>query len=389
MAKRILPLRVFYFASFLALGAFAPFFPRWLVARGIDGFAMGAVLATLPAMGLVGPPLVGMLADSLHIHGWLLRFASFGAAFTLMALAGVGALGHSPSFLVIFAVVLAHAAFRSPMVVMADVIAIERAPKEGVSYARIRNWGSVGSLVGSIGIGQIVDPESPAALPLCVGGALGIALLASLAVPERDKSPPRPLAGEARALLSSPDVPIFLGAAFAAEIALSSYDVAFALRLGELGAASSFIGVAWAVGVVSEIVLMVFVARLIERFQPGRLAVVALLMAALRCVLLASLRSLPIIVAIQPLHALSVALYWISSVSYVKARVAPHALASAQGLFAAIMAAGSVTGMLLWGTLYQHGGGQTVFGVASVAALGAASLVLVWAARAHEVRQAV
>ena len=41
MARRILPLRVFYFASFAALGAFAPFFPKWLVARGVQGFAMG------------------------------------------------------------------------------------------------------------------------------------------------------------------------------------------------------------------------------------------------------------------------------------------------------------------------------------------------------------
>src|SRR5262249_9626778 len=156
MMPRVLPLRVFYFASFAALGAFAPFFPRWLVARGVEGLAMGATLATFPAMGLVGPPLVGVLADALGIHSWLLRFTSLGPAAALVALALVGGASGSGAFLAVFLAVLAHAAFRSPMVVMADVIAMEQAPKAGVPYASVRNWGSVGSLVGAIGVGRVV-----------------------------------------------------------------------------------------------------------------------------------------------------------------------------------------------------------------------------------------
>jgi predicted MFS family arabinose efflux permease len=128
---------------------------------------------------------------------------------------------------------------------------------------------------------------------------------------------------------------------------------------------------------------------LIRRFTPPRLIVAALLVAALRCALLGTLRSLPVLAAIQPLHALSIALWWISSVSYIKARVAPHALGSAQGLFAAVTAAGSVTGMLVWGTLYRALGGRATFGVAGVVALCAAGLALVWTGRAHEVRQVV
>jgi PPP family 3-phenylpropionic acid transporter len=143
------------------------------------------------------------------------------------------------------------------------------------------------------------------------------------------------------------------------------------------------------VGVVSEIALMAAAGRLIARFTSSRLVVAALVVGAARCALLGSLRSLPVIAALQPLHALSTALFWISAVSYIKARVAPHVLASAQGLFAAVMAAGSVTGMLFWGTLYSHAGGPAMFTVASIVALGAAGLGLLWTTRACEVRQVV
>jgi PPP family 3-phenylpropionic acid transporter len=389
MTRRILPLRVFYFASFAALGAFAPFFPRWLAARGIQGLAMGVILATLPAMGFVGPPLAGILADALGRHGRLLRITSVGAFLALVALALVGRLGVRVTFLGLFAMVLAHAAFRSPMVVMADVVAIEQAPLAGVSYGRIRNWGSLGSLVGAIGVGRIIDPASPTALPAAVAAPLFLAVLATFALPEHDEPPPRPLREEARALAASADVPIFLGAAFVSETALSSYDVGFALRLGDLGASSAFIGGAWALGVASEIVLMACAGWLIRRFTPPRLIVAALLVAALRCALIGSLSSLPVIAAIQPLHALSIALWWISCVSYIKARVAPHARGSAQGLFAAVTAAGSVTGMLVWGTLYRVVGGQATFGIAALVAVSAAALALVWTTRAHEVREVV
>lgn len=389
MTRRLLPLRVFYFASFTALGAFAPFFPRWLVARGVQGFAMGATLATLPAMGLVGPPLAGVLADALGIHGWLLRLTSLGAALSFVLLALLGGVSSGVPFALLFVLVLAHAAFRSPMVVMADVVAMDQAPKAGVPYARVRNWGSLGSLVGALGVGRIIDPGSPVALPAAVAIPLFVALAATFALPDKDRPPPLPLGEEARALVGAADVPIFLATAFTAEIALSSYDVCFALRLTDLGASPGFIGTAWAVGVLSEIVLMAAAGWLIGHFMSSRLVVAALLFGALRCALLGSLRSLPVLAAIQPLHALSIAMFWISSVSYIKARVAPYALASAQGLFASVMAAGSVTGMLLWGTLYKYIGGRSTLVVASLVALVAAGLAVLWNTRAHEVRQVV
>ena len=113
--KRLVPLRIYYAACFLALGVYLPFFPRWLEARGVHGAAMGVVSASLPAMGLIGPPLFGVLSDRLGLRGALLRVACVGA-FTCMA--GVGAvfaLGHPLGFVGIFAAVLAFARTGRPL----------------------------------------------------------------------------------------------------------------------------------------------------------------------------------------------------------------------------------------------------------------------------------
>ncbi len=389
MRRSIIPLRVLYFCSFAALGAFAPFFPRWLEARGMKGIAMGAILATLPAMGLVGPPLAGIVADALGRHHGLLRVTSLGACLALVVLAIVAAVGVKLTFVVLFALVLLHAAFRSPMVVMANVVAIDQAPKAGASYPRVRSWGSAGSLVGAIGVAHVVDPTNPAGLPAAVAAPLFLAVLATFTLPDVEQPRSMSLRREARALAASPDIPIFLITTFAAEIALSSYDVAFALRLGELGASSPFIGAAWALGVASEIALMSSASWLIRRYTPARLIVVALLFAALRCALLGTLSSLTIIAAIQPLHAVSVALFWISCVSYVKGRVPPETMASAQGLFAAVAAAGTVAGMFLWSTVYRIEGGRGTFAIAAVVALAATVVAVVWTTRAHGIREAV
>src|SRR6185437_13977973 len=103
----LLGLRLYYFASFAALGAYVPFFPRWLEARGIVGLRMGLVAGLLPAMGILGPPAVGLLADALGLRGSLLRIACLGACASMAALAALSGAGHLV-FGAVFAAVLAY-----------------------------------------------------------------------------------------------------------------------------------------------------------------------------------------------------------------------------------------------------------------------------------------
>src|SRR5262249_24815918 len=140
-------------------------------------------------------------------------------------------------------------------------------------------------------------------------------------------------------------------------------------------------GLAWAVGVIFEVALMAVAERLLTRFSAPSLVAFALLGASSRWVLLASVRSFAVLLALQPLHALSYSLWWVASLAYVKGPAPAHALATAQGLFLAAVAAGSVSGMLAWGTIYRRAGGVVVFGAAAAIALGASLVATGWARR--------
>jgi PPP family 3-phenylpropionic acid transporter len=380
---RVLPLRLYYFACFAALGVYSPFFPRWLVARGVDGLAMGAVVATMPAMGLVAPPLVGMVADALGLRGSLLRVACVGSFLAFAAIAVAGATGHAFAFAEIFALVLVFAAFRAPMLMMADVVAVERERDGGSAYGKTRLWGSIGFLCAAIGAGRWLDPASPVALPAAVAVTLLVATVAALSVPVRSSTPPLPLGDELRNLLATPGFVMFLAAGCAAELAISSSELCYSLYLSDLGASSGVIGLAWGLGIVVEIGVMIAAGPLLSRFRPPALIAAALVASALRCALLATLRQVPALVAVQLLHSLSVTLFWNSSLAHLAAQASRRSFATAQGLFSAATAAGSVIGMLTWGAAYRSLGGRATFATAAVVAAGAAALAFDWMRRAQ------
>jgi MFS transporter, PPP family, 3-phenylpropionic acid transporter len=386
VSRPTLLLRLYFFASFAALGAYSPFFPRWLVARGLDGAALGAVVATIPAMGLVGPPVVGLLADSLGLRGSLLSVACLGSFLAFAFLAAAGLVNHQLVFVEIFATVLVFAAFRAPMFMMADVVAIEGEGERdsSSSYGRTRLWGSVGYLVASVGVGCCLDPQGPAALPAVIALLLFAAMLVAFVIPQRTPAVRLPVTtGKMRSLITSEDFPLFLGIAFGAEFAISSYDLCFSRYLSDLGASSTLIGFAWGLGVVVEILLMIGAAQLLARFRPPTLLAFALFAVALRCALLAVVRALPAVVAVQFLHSPSVCLFWISALSHLKRRASPSTFARAQGLFSAAAAAGSVAGMLTWGALYHRVGGKVTFGLAAAAALLVTPVALRWIRIVH------
>src|SRR6185437_9465266 len=219
----------------------------------------------------------------------------------------------------------------------------------GSSYGTIRLWGSIGFLAATIGVGRALDPRAGAPLPATIAALLFLSVLAAWGLPPSPAAPRFPVAQEARALLAATDFRRFLIVSVLAQLAHAGYDLCFSLHLRDLGVPSSHVGVAWAIGVVFEVVLMACAEPLLARFSAPGLVLFALIGAAARWVLLATVGSFALLLALQPLHAISFGLWWIASLAYVKGRAPVQALAAAQGLFSAATAVGSVAGMLVWG----------------------------------------
>jgi PPP family 3-phenylpropionic acid transporter len=332
-------------------------------------------------MGVLAPAGFGALADALNLRGGLLQFACAGALLTFGSLTAVAAIGLPLGFGVLFFAALAFALFRSPMGLIADVVAIELAPAAGTTYGRLRLWGTVGFIATVLLAAHYVDPREAVVFPAATTGVVLAALVASLWLPRHADLPDRGDRHGAWRLLAEGDFRLFLAAVFLGQCGHVAYDLCFSLYLFDLGVPRMTLGWMWAFGAGCEVLMMAYSGPLFRVFAPSSLFAFALGAASLRWALTSVARSPAVLIALQPLHALSFGLAWLAAVTYTARRFPPHSLGAAQGLFSTGMGAGSAVGMVLWGTAYHRGGGPAVFAGAACFSASASALAAVLARR--------
>lgn len=372
-----LSLRAYYLVSFAALGAYVPYFPAWLEAQGMHGLEMSSITSLMPFVGLLSPVLFGMTADALGLRGSLLRVAIGGALVPFVFLAGSAWLGVALGYRAVFATVAVFAFFRTPMVLIADVSALEA----GSGYGAMRLFGSLGFLVMAVATGSFIDPTQRSALPTAIAVAFAATLAVSFALPSRVERAPAPIVRDAARLIRNTEFLAFLAVAFLWCAAHVAYDLCFSLHVRDLGGSPRVVGAYWGIGVASEIALMAVAHRVVVASAPVRLFPLGLAVVAVRFVMIAKVHSLAVMGFLQPLHAITFALMWVSCVEFVRASAPPHVLATAQSLFSMATGLGAGTGMLVWGPMYASGGGPLVFATAAEVAVLGGGAALVLAAR--------
>ncbi|MEY4547512.1 MAG: hypothetical protein RL685_3707 [Pseudomonadota bacterium] len=364
-------MRTFYFAGFAAIGFHAPYFPLWLEAHGFRGVSMSLIAALSPALSAVAPPLIGVLSDARGGRGSLLSAVSGLACLAMSALTLAEADGLSRTFAVVFACVFVYAACRSPLILLADRIALESSG----DYGRRRLWGSIGFLLGALGFGHLCPPEHTRWLPAAVALSLGVAFCVSLRLPRATTAPARArFGGELGRLARQPRMLLLLLGSSLFSFSHASYDLCGSLAFRDLGASTDIIGLLWATGVVAEILLLARATRLLQAARPEYLLVVAYAIGALRWLGMSVLPSAELGFLLQPLHGISFGLVWISSLEVVRRASGPGALGGAQGAFMAANSAGGTLGILVFGPLYAASGAAGVYQLAALVACGAAVL---------------
>lgn len=357
-------LGLYYFAFFAGMGAYFPFMPAWLQARGLNASQISVVTALFPALSVVAPPVFGALADALRLRGALVRVASLGAALAMIALAWISADG-VVAFWSVFGLVLVFTFLRTPIQQMGDVIALEQ---HGSRYGQLRMWGSLGFLLTALVVGRFIEMKPAWHLIAWTAGCLLCVHLLSFGLPARAALPPPPLMGEALRLLRHPTFGWFLLASALSQASHAAYDLCLTLHLGALGASGSVIGLAWAIGTAAEVVLMASSTRWLRKATLPVWLLIALVGSGVRWALMGVVSDVALLLMLQPLHAVSFALRWICSILLVRRFVGEATLATGQGLFLAAHAVGGAAGTLLWGQVYDRFGGLSVFQWAAVVA---------------------
>jgi PPP family 3-phenylpropionic acid transporter len=380
-------LRALYFLYYGNVGTYLPFFAVYLQGLGFSGKQIG-VIQMLPSFPLA--PLVAVawasFADHRATPQRALRLATGWVAIAVLLLPFARAPWQ------VGAVVVLMALGDRAVVPLADSVTIEYCSERGggspgLSYARIRLFGSLGFVVLTLAVGRLLTSRGgrpadllvPVTVVLCVWGYA----LAARGVPATPRHGERPAPREMLALLSDARLWGLLGPAALHWAACAPYHVFFGVLVRDLGLPDDVTSVGMAIGVAAEIGVLLWFPRLERRFPLRALLAAAFVGSALRWALLSRATGPLPVAALQALHGLTFGLFWGSAMRALADVVPPRLRATGQAVFTGIVFGGSnAAGYALSGVGYDRfGTAAPLFAWAAAAELVALAALLAPLAR--------
>ena len=363
----------FYFAYYVAVGAFVPFWPLYLHSLGYSAAQIGMALATTATVRVAVPVGWGWVMDR---SGRRMPWIAGGMAVSAVLFSLVP---FAPNFAVLIAMHAAYAIFWNVALPAFDVVTLNHLARTGRDYARIRLWGSIGFVLSVAALGPVLDRTGVGPVPwVVVGGMLAMVWIA-LQVPDvHDLRPPDGSLEGFLARARRPAVIALLATCFLSQLAFAPFYAFFSIYLEQHHYSRSVIGALWALGVVAEVIVFLYTGRIIRRFGARPVLVVTMLTSALRWVLLALFVDVgALLVVSQILHFMSFAVYHAVTVHYIHELFPGRLQGRGQALLAAVsFGLGGGLGSLTTGAAWDALGSQAVYLAATVVALAGSWVAL-------------
>lgn len=363
-----LNLSAFYFFYFAYLGAFAPFFALYLNSVGMDAVEIGMLMALPQLTRILAPHLWGWLADRSGRRIQVVRLS--GAAGTLVFM-GVFA---GESFTLLCGVLFAMMFFWSAALPLVEATTLSHLGDETARYGRIRVWGSVGFIAAVVAVGYLLDMTSPRALLWVIAGLMTCMLLLSCMVAE---APAVAHPGDDRTVWHVVRQPAVIAVVLASALMAAAhgpYYTFYTIHLVDHGYSKSLAGWLWALGVICEIGIFVWMSHLYRAFTLRQILVASTLLAALRFVVIGwGADSVWLLLAAQTLHAASFGSFHAAAIGVVHKLFRGRHQARGQAIYGSLAyGLGGTVGGLASGYAWGGLGAGPTFTLASGCALLAA-----------------
>jgi MFS transporter, PPP family, 3-phenylpropionic acid transporter len=359
-----------------AIGAFGPFLGLVLEREGYSAVVIGGVFALVPVVRIIVTPVWALIADRFQLGTRILQGASLATALIVGAIAsgalGMGALAVA---MVLFAIA------RAPVAAVLDGLTVRSLEDRGAdprAYGRIRLWGSVSFLLCAGTAAVLAEHVAWAMAPIAFAAvAWALGFLVTLALPRVGAVEPARLWPAIRALSKRRGLMMVALALPLHGMGLNAYDAWYAMHIESLGLASTWTGVAVVVGVSVEITVMAFGGRILRRFDPMMLVAASMGVGAVRWALTAAVSSPWLLTALQLLHGVVFAMFWIGVVEVFRRSVPSQLRVSGQSVvMVACYGLGPLLTSLAGASLVDTHGTPALFLAASAAAVVAAALML-------------
>ncbi len=361
-------LAAFGAAYFLAAGAFMSYWPVWLRNRGINDPEIGTLFMARQLVGVAAMLGMGFIAHRLGRLRGLLFFLS------LAGVVMMGAYEISHTFLALLLTGLIWGIVWSPIMALYDGVLVNEAKRRGIVYGRLRMWGSVAFIVGTLITGVAVDRFGPPSVLYI--GTVGVALLVPFALLLPRSEPREPGVthhapfGLFELFRNRPFVLFMVGAGFCQ----SSHAVLYSfgtLTWRTAGIDDVTISLLWGESVAVEILMMVVSGWLLRRIGVVRLIGLGLVCGLVRWTGMAFTNDLPLLVLLQLLHAGTFAACHLGAMAFIQRALPPSGVALGQSIYYAL-GTGATQAVIFQfaGLLYARYGQHAFLGMTAISAVG-------------------
>jgi len=254
------------------------------------------------------------------------------------------------------------------LIPMFDATVMDHLPALGGDYGRLRLWGSVAFVTGSLASAPLIHLFSPSIVPLLLL-LPGFGLVpAFMRVPREQFGHPEHFRAPWRLL--TPPLATFLSVAFLIQLSCGAWGGFFAVHTTALGFSDAVPGVTWGLAVTAEVGVLFWGRQILARIAPEQLVIISLLITVARWVLTAVTRNEALVIVLQLGHAFTFSTFHLAALLLLSRLVPPQSSTGGQALYGVIgFGGGGSAGLALAGALVDQLGTAKVFAVEAVIAL--------------------
>jgi PPP family 3-phenylpropionic acid transporter len=274
----------------------------------------------------------------------------------------------SDSYWIMLLITGLYGLFYAPIIAFLEAFTIDILGRQKRSYGPIRAWGSISFITMVMVLGYVIDWFSIKIILWVIFFCSMLQAAFSMKMPKIALAKNEDFFSRAKLFLNG-NAAVFLFCAFLMLMSHGMYYGFFSIHLVSLGYGSLFVGFAWALASVAEVVVMIKSKLIFKHISYENALTIAFITAAVRWLLVGSVRSPIAILSLQLLHAITYGMFHMASILHIDALSPAETKTMGQAINnATTYGLGLMAGFFLSGILYEHFDATTGFLASGVVA---------------------
>ncbi|WEG15468.1 MFS transporter [Alkalihalophilus pseudofirmus] len=370
--RSVYRLMAYLFFAYSTMTIVMSYIPLYFQADGLSGNEVGILMAIGPFATIIAQPFWGFMSDK---YKTIKRMIVISAIGVVIAAAGFMLMGQFYGYLIMMFVLFL---FLSPLTALGDSLSQKTATLKGVSFGRIRMWGSLGFATTSLLTGYVLTTigVERVMIPMIIMAVLALVMALTI---EDVKGTNKPVTIiSALKIGLNKKLMFFLLCVVFISITHRANDSYLGLYIVDLGGAESLIGWAWFVGVSAEALVFATSPLWFRKFNPLSFIVIAGFIYSIRWVLMGMITSPWMVLPLQLTHGISFGMFYIAAFQYVNKLIPEHLQATGHVLFiTTFFGLSGIFGSLFGGWMIDGFGLKALYFCLGVSALiGVAGLMI-------------